>query len=492
MAAQVVSFFRQIKPSYNWTQRELAEFYRVEGALIQAGLRLETDRGVTDEGDPWFVFCHLEGGDVFIHFARINGEYIAVGASLERVVRGNDFPALVQEMLNAPAFSMAKARNHSNIFLHPTALLIALVGGAFFHSNNAKAAELSRHGQTDLRGFSLPILVRDTGEQLARTAYAGENATILSSVLIGLNSLAPFGSANAAAPIVPSSVAAADLVTRAPVADIVGPTSIETPAPTSSALDNDLGTPQISSELAFPHQAYALSYDAAFSPLTPNIVVEQHSDLAVISSALASIAQSAPVIGASGLPLQLAGTTAAAVIESPSVFAYFMGANHPSTHKPPPSDPGSADSSHSSETPSAPPSPTDAPHVVAPIAPAINETSGGSTTSTDLPHITPPAATITETLGGSDSVTVGLALSETVPAQPNLNQQVTAEVAHFAAEAITLDVGNSGSEVIFYDGALLSQHPGASALESLTFHFADGSSICLVGTTAEISNLHLA
>ena len=58
MAAENVAFLFAARPrSRDRTSQELAEFYRVESALIQGGMKISTDRGVSDEGDPWFVFC---------------------------------------------------------------------------------------------------------------------------------------------------------------------------------------------------------------------------------------------------------------------------------------------------------------------------------------------------------------------------------------------------------------------------------------------------
>src|SRR5258708_38804345 len=111
MSAQVISLFDYFEASRDWTQRELSEFYRVEGALIQAGLQLETDRGVTDEGEPWFVFCRSDTGEAFIHFARVDGKYIAVGSAPHRGVEGRDFPALVHVSPTVQASSVAQARN---------------------------------------------------------------------------------------------------------------------------------------------------------------------------------------------------------------------------------------------------------------------------------------------------------------------------------------------------------------------------------------------
>src|SRR5579884_2293802 len=101
MAVQVLQFRPRLPRSSDWTQQEIAEFYRVESALLQAGLKLETERGVTDEGDPWFVFCREDTGEVFVHFARIDGEYIIDGAAYGEVARGMNFAALVREMMGS-------------------------------------------------------------------------------------------------------------------------------------------------------------------------------------------------------------------------------------------------------------------------------------------------------------------------------------------------------------------------------------------------------
>ena len=60
MSLNTVSFFNftAASRSRDWTQQELAEFYRVEASLVRANIEIETDRGRSDEGDPWFVFCN--------------------------------------------------------------------------------------------------------------------------------------------------------------------------------------------------------------------------------------------------------------------------------------------------------------------------------------------------------------------------------------------------------------------------------------------------
>jgi hypothetical protein len=71
----------------DWSYHELGHFHRLVTVLWNSGLSLETDRGVTDEGEPWFVFCD-SNSDVFAHFARIGGQYVVCGPCLDRSLTG--------------------------------------------------------------------------------------------------------------------------------------------------------------------------------------------------------------------------------------------------------------------------------------------------------------------------------------------------------------------------------------------------------------------
>ena len=132
MVAQVVSFFNRVRATPDWSQQELAEFYRVEAALIQAGIQVETDRGLSDEGDPWFIFCRAEDGEVVIHFARYDGQYIIAGPAYEGIARGRDFAALTRDLISRhPLVQPRGPTKKNNVVLHPAAFLIAIVGTAF-------------------------------------------------------------------------------------------------------------------------------------------------------------------------------------------------------------------------------------------------------------------------------------------------------------------------------------------------------------------------
>ena len=98
---QVLSFFRPRKNGGDWSQRELAEFYRVEDALVGTGISIATDRGLTDEGEPWFVFYRQDNEEVIVHFARIDDEFVVVSNLTDGVARGRNFQLLVRELLES-------------------------------------------------------------------------------------------------------------------------------------------------------------------------------------------------------------------------------------------------------------------------------------------------------------------------------------------------------------------------------------------------------
>lgn len=141
MSSKIVSLGRLFRRNLDWSTQELAEFYRVEAALVQAGLKIDTERGISDDGDPWFVFCRQDG-EVIVHIARIDGGYLLAGSSYEGIARGPDIGALVRNLISRhPLVQMpgTQGARASNVFLHPAALLVAIVATAFFKSSEARA-----------------------------------------------------------------------------------------------------------------------------------------------------------------------------------------------------------------------------------------------------------------------------------------------------------------------------------------------------------------
>jgi hypothetical protein len=139
--SQVLSFFRPRENGGDWSQRELAEFYRVQDALVNSGVSISTDRGVTDEGEPWFVFYRQDNDEVIVHFARIDGEYVVVSNLAEGIVRGRNFNALVRQLLESHPYVLPKTNSRrQTVFLHPATLLAALVVTGYVKSAEMNSA----------------------------------------------------------------------------------------------------------------------------------------------------------------------------------------------------------------------------------------------------------------------------------------------------------------------------------------------------------------
>jgi hypothetical protein len=162
--------------SGDWNNQELAELYRVESILLQANIRISTARGVTDENDPWFVFCR-ENGDVFLHMARIDGTYILDGYGIGSVISGVSFKSLINQFVERSAVREGadnvvqlkrSVLNSDVIRLHPTVMLAALVWTLYLSSTEwmgvahaadeiaAQSSDVSYDHFSAITGFQAP------------------------------------------------------------------------------------------------------------------------------------------------------------------------------------------------------------------------------------------------------------------------------------------------------------------------------------------------
>src|SRR4051812_21235906 len=99
MVSQVVSFREAFARRGDWTRDELAELYRIEHALLQARVPVLVDRGLTDEGDPWFVFCRSDG-EVLVHISRFDGEYRLHTSAFSAPLTGRSFVGLAKAFVD--------------------------------------------------------------------------------------------------------------------------------------------------------------------------------------------------------------------------------------------------------------------------------------------------------------------------------------------------------------------------------------------------------
>jgi len=156
----------------DWTRDELAELYRIEHALVQSGLTLDVERGVTDEGDPWFVFCRSDG-EVLIHLARYDGLYRLHSPALPAPLIGQSFKALTKAFSNQVPLQVTLKRDMGpRLFVHPAAMLAVVIGTIFVASNELAFSTQpidseKKHGDASLATTShnLKALLQSTFQQ---------------------------------------------------------------------------------------------------------------------------------------------------------------------------------------------------------------------------------------------------------------------------------------------------------------------------------------
>lgn len=491
MAAQVLSFFQRSprlapRPT-DWTQQELAEFYRVESALIRAGIRVGTDRGMSDENEPWFVFYRSEDGEVVIHFARIDGEYIIAGPAYEEIARGLDFTALVRNMVARHPL-IRRSDNNSNLSIHPAALLVAVVGTAFFKTGEARAGETGSAG--DKGGHARPVLLSKpnaaqkaaTTPASSDTAYdtaqlpANQAVLILAAALMASNYQAQAETMDPGVRTAIASAAAALDFSGAPTTGVhadslalsrpVSTTDIEA-SPThmvSSVLSlvSLLSTLPVSQEAAVFEQAAQRDTDAAWHKAAPTFQPISSEDAAAWAIDVRLSHANAFAVDAVELVRAVVGEAPQriSVIEVgklPEVLAKIIarGEHFEVSQPEPPQTPVET-------APTTPTAPIEGSH-----GGDLGPVGGGETAPTT--PVTPAPSTPTPP-------TTSPVFSGIVP-----TEVVRQFIDYFIAHTHNVQIMTEGREVVILDARVLSDPGSIDHLTSMTFHFFDGSSVNLVG-----------
>ncbi len=153
-----------------WQNQDLAELYRVRDRLCAAGLSVEVEGGVSDEGDPWFVYCQSGTDNVVVHIARLGTEIHVINCVTGGTYVGSSFRDVSDRMLDdAPVALGTQLRRSSNVVLHPSAFLTAFVAAALMlvdllEHGRAEAAETSggHHGSDGAFG----VLIEGTSGRI--------------------------------------------------------------------------------------------------------------------------------------------------------------------------------------------------------------------------------------------------------------------------------------------------------------------------------------
>jgi hypothetical protein len=133
-----------------WSNQELANLYRAQRILTLTGISIDVDHGITDEGDPWFIFMDSQD-EVFAHFSHFDGLYMVSSLVQEKPIKGRSLQDLISQFseLAKPATADAGAgqnivsivgRNSNVVLIHPAAALAALVWSIYLMSDGLVAA----------------------------------------------------------------------------------------------------------------------------------------------------------------------------------------------------------------------------------------------------------------------------------------------------------------------------------------------------------------
>ncbi|USQ97427.1 hypothetical protein [Caulobacter sp. RL271] len=482
MAAQVLSFFqrspRHAPQPADWTQQELAEFYRVESALIRAGIRVGTDRGLSDENEPWFIFYRADDGEVVIHFARIDGEYLIAGPAYEEIARGFDFTALVRNMVARHPL-IRRPENNSNLSIHPAALLIAVVGTAFFKTGEARAAEtgatnaqsgharpvlLSSSSTASLSGGVAPVAVQQSSAYDTVQLPVNQAVLVLAAALLasdyGVDTASLQPTAQSAIAAAAASLDFGPIGGSASGLDAVA----ILPAPTHTVTTETSPAQTVSSVLSLVALLSSLPDhgDTPTAGLSSFTDGDAHRDLAANDLPAANDAANWTLdvrlgLGLDGLPsvqaVQLirgalgdAGAQKILVIEVaklPDVLADLI-----------------AKGEHYSVSPATPPQ-------------VLN------------PDTTPSTPDTTPTGGDTGATPPATPHDKPTTPDPTTGHVPTALVEDFIkffiAHTNGVEVVQHGQDIIMFDASILRDGSAATHLMSMTFDFADGGSISLVG-----------
>jgi hypothetical protein len=97
---QSTTLLAEVRPHQgDWSKDELAYLHHAARLLSANGLCVESECGLTDECDPWFVYCDAESGDVLVHFARVDGSYVACSPFDDGALTGPVLSDVIDEFL---------------------------------------------------------------------------------------------------------------------------------------------------------------------------------------------------------------------------------------------------------------------------------------------------------------------------------------------------------------------------------------------------------
>ncbi len=190
------------KPAHHiadWSQQEIADFYRAHRLLAENGAAIGIDRGLSDIGEPWLVFFDQSSQDVFLHVARIDDRCHLICDPLNLRISAANIAALIMEFEAAVRTSLSiRSERAKNVVIHPAARIIMSISAIFLlfklENSEAQAKGLSDKvlATADASGPTRLIDKSSTAFARAQNAFARAfdsvdapaNAALLAGVIL--------------------------------------------------------------------------------------------------------------------------------------------------------------------------------------------------------------------------------------------------------------------------------------------------------------------
>ena len=161
----------------DWSQQELADFCRAQRLLEQNGVAFGIDRGLSDVGDPWFVFYDYGSNEVFLHVARFDGKCFLACETLALTLTAPNIQTLMAQFeKSVRAYLSGSGEQASNVLLHPAARIVMSVSAVFL------LFKLDGNGQADAKEQA----VQDAEEAEAESRKDGSHSVRIQNTIARL------------------------------------------------------------------------------------------------------------------------------------------------------------------------------------------------------------------------------------------------------------------------------------------------------------------
>jgi hypothetical protein len=107
--------------STDWSLLELSILEQAKKTLEYQGGNVEAECGITDEGDPWLVFCDADTSNVLCHFARLGSDKYVACVPFDNVgTTGSALADVLDDFFSSPvgrgrALGLSSAVSHGKL-----------------------------------------------------------------------------------------------------------------------------------------------------------------------------------------------------------------------------------------------------------------------------------------------------------------------------------------------------------------------------------------